>query len=525
MKKYLIVSAISLLTFSAPAFAGTNPFMDVPVNHWSYDAIAQLASSGILSGYPDGTYKGKQPATRYEMASVLARALTVVDMSKASTQDIEMLKRLAIKFKNELDALGVSVVNVDKRLSNIESRLDGWKLSGSMRFDLFHASQPNGDDKEGTGFRRTRLEIERWFGEEKKMHLYIRANDNESAWGAESGSLKWSRFYVEFPVWEDVTLVVGRFSWNMEAPYHLSAANLSETMGWDIAPMLTDRPLDGLGITKSFKLGSVSAYIAHPNPSSFAFGRTNGMTYADTFGAWEFLAMGRFQFNEYFGLDLGIQYFNGDDSSTAKTTDKDDVVHDWEFENLYTIFGGFRFDFNKNVALRGIYFHQDSDYSTDGAEVKNVYTDSRRAFRILLDVKQTFLKFTNLWLAYENLEQGFVTPNGYSLILSGLDNRSLIGTSDHTTIGSVMRDDMSVWRLGARQRWNDKWTTFEYVANHSFDDLDADVLQWAIGVVYKYSPSIQFGLVYAHNDVDDTLQTSPNFKDPSVLRFRTVVSF
>ncbi|MBQ4469207.1 MAG: S-layer homology domain-containing protein, partial [Synergistaceae bacterium] len=51
--------------------------MDVPMNHWAYDAIGQLAAHGILSGYPDGTYKGKQATTRYEMASALARALAV----------------------------------------------------------------------------------------------------------------------------------------------------------------------------------------------------------------------------------------------------------------------------------------------------------------------------------------------------------------------------------------------------------------------------------------------------------------
>jgi opacity protein-like surface antigen len=296
-------------------------------------------------------------------------------------------------------------------------------------------------------------------------------------------------------------------------------------MGWGLAAMLTDRPLDGLGIVKNFKLGKISAYVTHSNLASIAFGRTTGISSTSNFGAWEFFAMGEFQFTERFGFDMGIQYVNGDDSSTLEATDAGGVVYNLDFDMLYTIFGGVRFNFDDNIALRGIYFYQDSDYSIDGVDVENAYTDSRSAFRVLVDVKQDLLKFTNLWFSYEQLEQGFVTPNGYSLILSGLDGRSLIGTSDHTTIGSLMRDDMSVWRLGARQRWNDKWTTFGYVADHSFDNLDANVLQWAVGVVYKLSPSVQFGLVYSHNDVDDALQTDPNFKDSSVLRFRTFVSF
>ena len=79
MKKFVTaVAVVALVAFAAPVFAATNPFMDVPMNHWAYDAIGQLAAHGILSGYPDGTYKGKQPTTRYEMASALARALAVV---------------------------------------------------------------------------------------------------------------------------------------------------------------------------------------------------------------------------------------------------------------------------------------------------------------------------------------------------------------------------------------------------------------------------------------------------------------
>ena len=118
MKKFAAVVAVAVLVaFAAPVFAATNPFMDVPMNHWAYDAIGQLAAHGILSGYPDGTYKGKQPTTRYEMASALARALAVVDMTKASKQDVEMLKKLVVEFKDELDALGVKVDVLEDRKS------------------------------------------------------------------------------------------------------------------------------------------------------------------------------------------------------------------------------------------------------------------------------------------------------------------------------------------------------------------------------------------------------------------------
>ena len=52
----------------APAFAG--PFADVPVDHWAYQEVTELAELGILEGYPDGTFKGKQPMTRYELSLI-----------------------------------------------------------------------------------------------------------------------------------------------------------------------------------------------------------------------------------------------------------------------------------------------------------------------------------------------------------------------------------------------------------------------------------------------------------------------
>ena len=63
------------------------------------------------------SFKGAQPATRYEMASVVARALAKVDAEKASKQDLEMLKKLVMEFKDELDALGVKVDKIDNAVT------------------------------------------------------------------------------------------------------------------------------------------------------------------------------------------------------------------------------------------------------------------------------------------------------------------------------------------------------------------------------------------------------------------------
>ncbi len=49
-----------------------NVFSDVSESHWAADDIATLTSAGFLNGYPDGSFKPNQPATRAEFAAILA---------------------------------------------------------------------------------------------------------------------------------------------------------------------------------------------------------------------------------------------------------------------------------------------------------------------------------------------------------------------------------------------------------------------------------------------------------------------
>lgn len=84
---------------NADAAAG---FKDVPLNHWAYPALQQLQADGIVLGYPDGTFKGKRPITRYELAAITARAIKHVQdlLANAKTaptvspDDIATLRKL-----------------------------------------------------------------------------------------------------------------------------------------------------------------------------------------------------------------------------------------------------------------------------------------------------------------------------------------------------------------------------------------------------------------------------------------------
>jgi len=49
-------------------------FTDVPKNYWAREAIEYLATIGIISGYPDKTFKPDESLTRAELSAILVRA-------------------------------------------------------------------------------------------------------------------------------------------------------------------------------------------------------------------------------------------------------------------------------------------------------------------------------------------------------------------------------------------------------------------------------------------------------------------
>lgn len=51
------------------------PFRDVPANHWAREAVTVARDAGILGGYPDGTFRGNESLTRYEVAAVIAKIM------------------------------------------------------------------------------------------------------------------------------------------------------------------------------------------------------------------------------------------------------------------------------------------------------------------------------------------------------------------------------------------------------------------------------------------------------------------
>ncbi|WP_127059167.1 ESPR-type extended signal peptide-containing protein [Veillonella ratti] len=80
-------------------------FPDVPQNHWAYEYVSVLAGNGMIKGYPDGTYDGNRPMTRYEFASMLYNAM----LNGATLSD-----KILTEFAPELERFTVDAVHTDK---------------------------------------------------------------------------------------------------------------------------------------------------------------------------------------------------------------------------------------------------------------------------------------------------------------------------------------------------------------------------------------------------------------------------
>jgi len=150
MKKsfILVLAVLFMLSISGAAFAAaTAPaFVDVPAKHWSYEAVAYLAQTGIIDGYNDKTFRGDKTMTRYEMAQIVYKA--VLNENKANVVQKAVIEKLAAEFAMEM----TKIENIDKRLATVEANQPNLKFTGSLMEQYQTKNFPNGVPSDGTAW-------------------------------------------------------------------------------------------------------------------------------------------------------------------------------------------------------------------------------------------------------------------------------------------------------------------------------------------------------------------------------------
>ena len=215
-KRYCIMKKQFAAIFAATAVLGVttafaaNPFSDVTPDSWAYQAVSQLAAAGIVNGYPDGTFKGQNDITRYEMAQMIAKAMANQDRANAEQQ--AMINRLADEFSNELNNLGVRVGRLEDRVGNV-------KVTGDMRLRYLGSQKKNGsyvnttgDYSKGSKFdARARIQFNAKVNDRTEAVVRMTSDDFELGDASKTVAASVDRAYVNHKFGERVSVKAGRF--------------------------------------------------------------------------------------------------------------------------------------------------------------------------------------------------------------------------------------------------------------------------------------------------------------------------
>ena len=195
-KQFAAIFAATAVLGVTTAFAA-NPFSDVTPDSWAYQAVSQLAAAGIVNGYPDGTFKGQNDITRYEMAQMVAKAMANQDRANAEQQ--AMINRLADEFSNELNNLGVRVARLEDRVGNV-------KVTGDARLryrDAEHAKSKFD--------ARARVQFNAKVNDRTDAVVRLTSGSFELGNASKTATASVDRAYVNHKFGERVSVKAGRF--------------------------------------------------------------------------------------------------------------------------------------------------------------------------------------------------------------------------------------------------------------------------------------------------------------------------
>ena len=166
-----------------------NELRDVAPTDWAYEALRSLVERyGCIVGYPDRTFRGNKPLSRWEFAAGLNACLNTLERliqeGNVSKEDIDKLRRLTQEFQAELAALGAKIDNLEGRVSFLENHQFSTttKLNGEVIFSAAAASTSN---NQAVFQNRIRLVFDTSFTGDDVLHTRLAAgnfvNFNSSA--------------------------------------------------------------------------------------------------------------------------------------------------------------------------------------------------------------------------------------------------------------------------------------------------------------------------------------------------------
>ena len=176
-----------------------NQLRDVSPADWAYEALRSLVDRyGCIAGFPNQTYRGDQPLSRYQFAAGLNSCLNQIERLIASSEavvreDIDTINRLTQEFEAELATLGGRVDSLESRTAFLEDNQFSTttKLKGEAIFaiaDTFGDEEgvEDEDPTQPTFSDRVRLNFDSSFYGEDRLRVRLEAG-NIPNFGDETG--------------------------------------------------------------------------------------------------------------------------------------------------------------------------------------------------------------------------------------------------------------------------------------------------------------------------------------------------
>jgi Carbohydrate-selective porin, OprB family/S-layer homology domain len=299
-----------------------NQLRDVAPTDWSFEALQSLVERyGCIAGFPNQTYRGNKPLSRYEFAAGLNACLNQIERLIASSEsvmreDLDKINRLSEEFQAELATLGTRVDNLEGRTAFLEdhqfsttTKLKGkviFGLSGSFGQDNKAGLLPNGQggeqtDDQITFSNRARLNFETSFNGKDMLRTRLQATNVPNLGAANSTGVAAARLgyegsdttndivlddlWYKFPVGSKITAWVGPNALNMDDifetnnPYFQSNETGTVTRFARYNPLIYRTSAEGAGAGAKYEfskqLDLTLAYLADGTSGSTTTGAAN----------------------------------------------------------------------------------------------------------------------------------------------------------------------------------------------------------------------------------------------------------
>jgi hypothetical protein len=378
---------------------------DVSPGDWAYEALRSLVERyGCIAGYPDASFRGNRPMTRYEFAAGVNACLNQIERliseSQATTQeDIDKLNRLVQEFQSELAALGTRVDNIEGRVAFLEDHQFSTttKLNGEVVFGLADVFN-NDDDTPGSGdgntvFQyRARLDLVSSFTGKDALHTRLTASNAAFNFGDNGPVLDQGAATFQTNAATDNSVNIDWLAYYFpigdKGQVYLAATG---ALWQDFVPTVSPYLDSYTGAT-----GSISSY-GESSPIYKILGGDAGLGI-------------NYNFNDKFSASIG--YFGGDADGTGKNANNpaDDAgIFDGDFSALAQL----TFTPNENIQLAATYVRSNL---SQGSSLFNLGVGTGGTLRNLPDAvdvdsfgAQASVKFSdnivaNAYFGYSNVQ-------------------------------------------------------------------------------------------------------------------------